>query len=187
MGAWSNTSMVEFVGIPSGSTLSVTPMGILGFSIWELMGYIDTNTFVTIAQFPISQLSNPAFNQGQIAGSFSFKAPNARMRLYDLQVPFTFTTSSTYPTNLMSTDTTWVANVIPTDKVLEIENYTFPFILTPTETVNPSALNSTISYNIIPSGTIQQDYQEGVLHLYDIDRINSIKANNQLDFQILLM
>lgn len=177
---------LSFMGIPIGSEITVTPISQgIDYQFWETMGYTGNDTFITKAQVPVSDLNSELFtsSQGQFVGSFVFNKTGSVLRPYTLQVPFTFTTDSTYPTDLHSTDTTWVANLIPTDEIVEVKNYTFPFSFTATAvgTVSPIPNASFIGY-IEPSGTIQEDYEEGDLYLYDKDKFNKIRANNPVGF-----
>jgi hypothetical protein len=177
---------LSFMGIPIGSEITVTPIEpYFEYEFWTTMGYTDNDTFITTAQVPVSHLNDEIFttSQGQFNGSFVFTKTGSVLRPYTLQVPFTFTTNSTYATDLNSTDTSWVANLIPTDEIVEIENYTFPFSFTVTAvgTVSPIA-NASFSSYILPTATIQEDYEEGDLYLYDEVKLNTIRANNPVGF-----
>jgi len=175
---------LSFMGIPVGSTITIGADADTNLKeIWNAMGFTDNYTFTTIAQYPVTNFYAGTFVEGLAVGSFSFTTTGSVLRPYTLQVPFTFTTTGTYPTNLNSTDTTWVANLIPTDEIVEIQNYTFPFtfIATAVGTVNPIPYASFSSY-ILPTGTIQEDYEEGDLYLYDKVKLNRIRANNPVGF-----
>ena len=174
---------LPFMGIPIGSEIKVEPIGNgINYQLWETMGYTGDDNFITKAQVPISQLEVFLPIDGQLTGSFSFTKTGSVLRPYTLQVPFTFKTNATYPTQLETTDTTWVANVIPTDKVLQIQNYDFPITFTLTSAITTDTLNPTLTYEQIPSGTIQEDYDEADLILYDLEKMNHIRANNPVGF-----
>ncbi len=176
---------LSFMGIPIGSEISVTPISQgIDYQFWTTMGYTGNDTFITKAQVPVSDLNSELFtsSQGQFVGSFVFNTTGSVLRPYTLQVPFTFTTNSTYPADFHSTDTTWTANVVLTDKVLQIQNYNFPISFTLTSAITTDALNPTLTYEQIPSGTIQEDYDEADLLLYDLEKINHIRANNPVGF-----
>jgi hypothetical protein len=176
---------LSFMGIPVGSSITVEDMGpIVGNYYWEMMGNTNTNSFVTKSQVPVEALNNPDFAQGQIEGSFTFTNSDATIRDYTIQVPsFSFITTTTYPTNLKSTDTSWIAYLIPTDEILEILNYDLPFTFTTTSAGTTSSLTGAYIYSsLVPTGTIQENYDEGDVYLYDRSKMDTIKANNVVGF-----
>lgn len=175
---------LSFMGIPVGSTITIgADADVVLSAIWNTMGYTDNYTFTTTTQISVTNFYVGTFAEGLAVGSFSFAKTGSVLRPYTLQSPFTFTTTGTYPTNFNSTDTAWVANLIPTDEILEIQNYTFPFSFTATAVGTLSPIQySTFSSYILPTGTIQEYYEEGVVTEYDYDRINAINSNNPVGF-----
>ena len=177
------------MGIPVGTKITASgPMPNYDDSIWEQLGFENAidYTFTTTIQPDIQDFQYADLASAPLSGSFTFDAPRNMMRPYELQVPFTFTTTTTYPSYLTTinvpVDTSYVANVVPTDKVLQIQNYNFPINFTLTSAITTNTLNPTLTYEQIPSGTIQEDYDEADLLLYDLEKINHIRANNPVGF-----
>jgi len=173
------------MGIPVGTKITASgPMPNYDDYIWEQLGFegpIDY-TFTTTIKPDVQYFQYADFASAPLSGSFTFDAPKNMMRPYQLQVPFTFTTTTTYPSYLTTidvpVDTSYVANLILTDKVLQIQNYDFPITFTLTSAISTNTRNATLTFEQLPSGTIQEDYDEADLLLYDLEKINHVRANN---------
>ena len=148
----SKIQWLSMMGIPPRTNITVTPMTNFNYDIWSLIGYTDNDTFTTTRKLTENDFIEFNWVGGITGGSFTFINPENMLRNYQLPVPFTFT--KTLNTDSI-TDTTYQANLIPTDKIKEIVNYTFPLpAFKPNKQISNLIYNSSINATVVSTGQV---------------------------------